>query len=37
MDDPAGQSLTAVRRIRDDLDGRVRRLVESLVPADARA
>ena len=34
VDDPAGQSLAKVRRIRDDIDGRVQRLVESLVPAD---
>ena len=37
VEDPAGQSLATVRRIRDDIDGRVRRLVESLVPADAHA
>jgi arsenate reductase len=37
VDDPVGQSLATVRRIRDDIDGRVRRLVESLVPADVRA
>jgi arsenate reductase len=37
VDDPAGQSPAAIRRIRDDIDARVRRLVESLVPADARA
>jgi arsenate reductase len=37
LEDPAGQSLATVRRIRDDIDGRVRRLVESLVPADTLA
>ena len=37
VDDPAGQSLAAVRRIRDDIDGRVQRLVESLVPANVCA
>ena len=36
VDDPAGQSLATVRRIRDDIDGRVRRLVKSLVPAEVR-
>jgi arsenate reductase len=36
VDDPAGQSLASVRRIRDDIDCRVRRLVESLVPAEVR-
>jgi protein-tyrosine-phosphatase len=32
LDDPAGQDLDTVRRIRDDLDGRVRKLVAELVP-----
>jgi arsenate reductase (thioredoxin) len=32
LDDPEGQSLETVRRIRDELDGRVRRLVDELVP-----
>jgi arsenate reductase len=36
VDDPAGQSLAAVRRIRDDIDGRVHRLIESLAPAEVR-
>jgi arsenate reductase (thioredoxin) len=36
VEDPAGQSLAAVRLIRDDIDGRVRRLVDSLVPAEMR-
>ncbi len=35
VDDPAGQSLATVRRIRDDIDARVRKLVASLVPAEA--
>lgn len=35
VDDPAGQTLATVRRIRDDIDARVHRLVESLVPSDA--
>jgi arsenate reductase (thioredoxin) len=30
LDDPAGQSLAAVRRIRDDIDVRVRELLEEL-------
>ena len=34
VDDPAGQSLATVRRIRDDIDTRVHRLVESLAPSD---
>jgi arsenate reductase (thioredoxin) len=36
VDDPAGKSLAEVRRIRDDIDRRVVRLLESLIPADAR-
>jgi arsenate reductase len=31
LDDPAGQDLDAVRRIRDEIDERVRRLVDDLV------
>jgi arsenate reductase len=34
--DPAGKSLAEVRRIRDEIDGRVRSLLEGLVPQDAR-
>jgi protein-tyrosine-phosphatase len=35
LEDPAGQDLAAVRPIRDDIEGRVRRLLASLdVPAD---
>jgi arsenate reductase len=30
LDDPAGQEITAVRAIRDDIEVRIRRLVESL-------
>jgi arsenate reductase (thioredoxin) len=30
LDDPAGQPLSTVRRIRDELDARVQRLIESL-------
>ena len=33
LDDPAGQDLEAVRRIRDGIDERVRALVGELVPA----
>jgi arsenate reductase (thioredoxin) len=35
VDDPAGQSLAAVRRIRDDVDRRVRGLMATLVPLRA--
>jgi protein-tyrosine-phosphatase len=31
LDDPAGQDLDTVRRIRDEIDVRVRRLIEKLV------
>jgi arsenate reductase (thioredoxin) len=31
VDDPAGRDLETVRRIRDDIDGRVQRLVEELL------
>jgi arsenate reductase (thioredoxin) len=34
LDDPAGQNLATVRRIRDDLDQRVRTLIEELLPPD---
>ncbi|MBW9214233.1 arsenate reductase ArsC [Mumia sp. zg.B53] len=34
LDDPAGRSLEEVRPIRDEIRARVRRLVESLAPAD---
>jgi arsenate reductase (thioredoxin) len=32
LDDPAGQDLDTVRRIRDEIDARVKRLVGELVP-----
>jgi arsenate reductase (thioredoxin) len=32
LDDPAGQDLAAVRRIRDDIDARVRALLAELAP-----
>jgi protein-tyrosine-phosphatase len=32
LDDPAGQDLAAVRRIRDEIDERVRLLVDQLLP-----
>jgi arsenate reductase (thioredoxin) len=35
LDDPAGQPIEVVRRIRDDIDGRVQRLLEELAPASA--
>ena len=34
VDDPAGQDLETVRRIVDDIDGRVRRLLAELLPSD---
>jgi protein-tyrosine-phosphatase len=38
LDDPEGQDLETVRRIRDELDAKVRRLIDELVPAgDASA
>jgi arsenate reductase len=36
VDDPAGQNIGEVRKIRDDIDSRVQRLLESLVPAEVR-
>ncbi|MGH3078297.1 MAG: arsenate reductase ArsC [Gaiellaceae bacterium] len=36
LDDPAGQDLLTVRRIRDEIDERVRRLVDEVVPEHAR-
>ena len=33
LEDPAGQDLDAVRRIRDELDARVRKLIGELLPA----
>ncbi|HEY6469000.1 MAG TPA: arsenate reductase ArsC [Candidatus Dormibacteraeota bacterium] len=33
LEDPAGKSLATVRRIRDEIDDRVRALVRELVPA----
>src|SRR5215203_5235096 len=35
LDDPAGEDLETVRRIRDDIDGRVQQLLGELVPAGA--
>ena len=35
LDDPAGQPVETVRRIRDDIDARVRRLVDELVSTPA--
>jgi arsenate reductase (thioredoxin) len=35
LDDPEGQSLDTVRRIRDELDGRVRALIAELLPTGA--
>ncbi|HHX47367.1 MAG TPA: hypothetical protein GX718_08360, partial [Brevibacterium sp.] len=32
LDDPAGQNLESVRRIRDDIRGRVEALISDLVP-----
>ena len=36
LDDPAGQPVEAVRRIRDDIDRRVQQLLSELVPAGPR-
>jgi arsenate reductase (thioredoxin) len=33
LDDPKGQNLETVRRIRDELDGRVRELIDELIPS----
>jgi arsenate reductase len=33
LDDPAGKSIEAVRRIRDDIQDRVHQLVDELLPA----
>jgi hypothetical protein len=35
LDDPAGQPVEVVRRIRDDLDARVQQLLSELVTARA--
>ena len=35
LDDPAGQEMDAVRRIRDEIDFRIKSLVEELVPSPA--
>ena len=35
LDDPAGQDLETVRRIRDELDQRVRKLIGELLPENA--
>jgi arsenate reductase (thioredoxin) len=35
LDDPDGQSLETVRRIRDEIDARVRLLIDQLLPADS--
>lgn len=34
LDDPAGQDLETVRRIRDELDGRVQKLIAELLPEE---
>jgi arsenate reductase (thioredoxin) len=33
LDDPAGQGLDTVRRIRDEIDARVQKLVAELLPS----
>ena len=35
LDDPAGQDLDTVRRIRDEIDVRIKRLVGELIPTSA--
>jgi arsenate reductase (thioredoxin) len=37
LDDPAGQDIEAVRRIRDEIDQRVQKLIAELIPEDASA
>jgi arsenate reductase (thioredoxin) len=37
LDDPAGQDLQTVRRIRDEIDARVKRLLEVLAPSRVQA
>jgi arsenate reductase (thioredoxin) len=37
VDDPAGQDLNTVRRIRDDIDQRVQKLIGELLPASTAA
>ena len=37
LDDPAGQDLETVRRIRDEIDARVRALIDDLVGTGAEA
>jgi len=37
VDDPAGQDLETVRRIRDEIDQRVQKLLAELAPADAQS
>lgn len=37
LDDPAGEDLDTVRRIRDEIDARVRSLVEELLPDEVSA
>jgi protein-tyrosine-phosphatase len=35
LEDPAGQGIEVVRRVRDDIRGRVENLIAELLPADA--
>jgi arsenate reductase (thioredoxin) len=37
LDDPEGQDVETVRRIRDEIDGRVQKLIAELIPEDASA
>ena len=37
LDDPAGQDIDMVRKVRDDIRGRVQVLVDELVPAGTRS
>ena len=34
LEDPEGEGLETVRRIRDEIDGRVRRLIDELLPGE---
>ena len=37
LDDPAGQGVEAVRPIRDEIDRRIRALVDDLVPSGTKS
>jgi protein-tyrosine-phosphatase len=35
LEDPAGKGIETVRRVRDDIEGRIESLLDELLPADA--